>query len=109
MPEEVRAERPAVEAGQRTQLDVEGADWAQHTHSENRAFMLSIKRVLDAAGISYTVYSGREWPQFFGDNFTEFWRAPLIYAHYDLVPSLYDFTGSAKYGGWERAAGANHR
>jgi hypothetical protein len=86
-------------------LDVEGDDWLQHTHEENRAFMLSIKGVLDAAHVPYTVYSGRLWPSFFGDGFTAFQDAPLIYAHYDAVPSLYDFIASPKYGGWSQAAG----
>lgn len=79
-------------------LDIEGDDWAQHSQSDNVAFLRAIKRVFDAAGAHYTVYSGREWPAYFGKDFTDFSEQPLIYAHYDLVPSFYDFPAS--YGGW---------
>ena len=48
------------------------------------------------------VYCGPEWPSIFGSSFTAFSDLPLIYAHYDNVPSFYDFT---PYGGWEKPAG----
>ena len=86
-------------------LDVEGDDWLQHSQEDNRAFILAIKSVLDKASVPYTVYSGRKWPAFFGDQFTAFRDAPLIYAHYDRCPSFYDFDASPKYGGWESASG----
>ena len=85
-------------------LDIEGDDWRQHTQSENVEFLLAIKRVFDAAGARHTVYSGREWPTYFGVNFTAFSARPLIYAHYDLVPSFYDFP-AAGYGGWSTPHG----
>lgn len=80
-------------------LDIEGDDWAQHSQSENVAFLRAIKHVFDAAGARYTVYSGREWPTYFGEGFTDFSEQPLIYAHYDNVPSFYDFPAGG-YGGW---------
>lgn len=40
--------------------------------------MLEIKRVLDAASVPITVYAGREWPTYFGDDFTAFSQSPLI-------------------------------
>lgn len=85
-------------------LDIEGDDWAQHSQSDNVAFLLAIKRVFDAAGAQYTIYSGREWPTFFGVNFTAFSERPLFYAHYDLVPSFYDFPAGG-YGGWSSPQG----
>lgn len=48
------------------------------------------------------VYCGREWPDIFGSNFTAFSDVPLIYAHYDNVPSFYDFN---PYGGWDKPSG----
>ena len=86
-------------------LDIEGDDWEQYTQEENRAFLLNIKAVLDAEHVRYTVYSGRRWPSYFGEEFDAFASAPLIYAHYDGVPSLYDYVASPTYGGWESAAG----
>ena len=69
-------------------LDVEGADWSQHTAAENAEFMLAIKRVFDDAGVKITVYAGRQWPSYFGNKFSAFAQLPLVYAHYDLVPSF---------------------
>ena len=60
-----------------------------------------MQSVLEQAGVRYTVYSGRSWPTYFGDAFTAFKDAPLIYAHYDLVPSFYDAVAAPMYGGWE--------
>ena len=60
-----------------------------------------MQSVLEQAGVRYTVYSGRSWTQYFGDAFTAFKDAPLIYAHYDLVPSFYDAVAAPMYGGWE--------
>ena len=60
-----------------------------------------LQSILEQAGVRYTVYSGRSWTQYFGDAFTAFKDAPLIYAHYDLVPSFYDAVAAPMYGGWE--------
>ena len=59
---------------------------------------------LEHLGIhNIVVYCGREWPDFFGNDFDTFSDLPLIYAHYDNVPSYYDF--SVKYGGWRTPSG----
>jgi hypothetical protein len=43
-------------------LDVEGGDWNNHTHAENRAFMLAIKQVGDllcpASGLATYLLTG---------------------------------------------------
>eukprot|EP01046_Picozoa_sp_COSAG06_P007235 COSAG06_NODE_351_length_16930_cov_7.238904_2_plen_129_part_00 len=85
-------------------LDVEGSDWSQHSTEDNRRFLLKLKAILDAASVKITVYAGRLWPTFFGDNFDAFSHLPLIYAHYDLVPSFYDFPAQG-YGGWTAPVG----
>ena len=83
-------------------LDIEGTKWSQYSHAENRAFLLALRSALEMANIRVTIYAGREWPDFFGENFTAFSDLPLIYAHYDNVPSFYDFV---PYGGWILPAG----
>ena len=73
--------------------------------------MLALRSGLEAAplppeseGWQLIVYSGRNWPTYFGDDFSDFSASPLVYAHYDNVPSTYDFD-FAPYGGWAAAAG----
>lgn len=85
-------------------LDVEGNDWLQYNAAANVAFMLAMKRVFDSVSVKVLMYAGREWPAYFGQNFTAFSDVPLIYAHYDLVPSFYDFPRNG-YGGWKTPAG----
>lgn len=87
-------------------LDVEGADWVSggRTQAENRAFLLALRAGLEAAGQRVVVYCGLAWNTYFGPNFTAFSDCPVVYAHYDLVPSTYDFTDSP-YGGWTAPAG----
>jgi hypothetical protein len=84
-------------------LDIEGDKWGQYTQAENREFITALRAVFDAAGVNVTVYCGDEWPDFFGQNFTAFSDLPLMYAHYDNVPSFYDFYPG--YGGWSAPAG----
>jgi peptidoglycan hydrolase-like protein with peptidoglycan-binding domain len=88
---------------QAVMLDIEGGKWTQYTHEENQAFVAELRRVFDTAAVNVTVYCGDEWPDFFGSNFTAFSDLPLVYAHYDNVPSFYDFF--PRYGGWDKPAG----
>ncbi|CUG93286.1 Hypothetical protein, putative [Bodo saltans] len=84
-------------------LDIEGDKWGEYTQEQNREFITSLRAVLEAEGVNVTVYCGDEWPHFFGKNFTTFSDLPLMYAHYDNIPSFYDFFPT--YGGWDRPAG----
>lgn len=85
-------------------LDVEGDDyWLPHSQEDNRAFMDAIKKALEDLNQRYFVYSGSKWPDYFGDDYTAFSHVPLVYAHYDNVPSFYDYY--MVYGGWETPAG----
>lgn len=83
-------------------MDVEGTKWDEYTQEENQDFMLSLRAVFDSAGVPITVYCGSNWDSYFGSNFTAFQDVHLIYAHYENVPSFYDFV---PYGGWEAPAG----
>ena len=85
-------------------MDFEGTDWNNFTIESNQEFVLSLRSVFDNANIPITVYCGRQWNQYFGSNFTAFADVPLIYAHYDNIPSLYDYD-FAPYGGWTHASG----
>lgn len=85
-------------------LDVEGDKWNDYTTEENQAFMLELRAVFDEEQIPLTMYAGSNWESYFGSNFTAFQDVPLIYAHYDNIPSFYDYD-YAPYGGWERASG----
>ena len=85
-------------------IDIEGDDWIDFTQEENRQFMLELRSVFDSENISMTIYTGATWDRNFGDNFTDFSDLPLIYAHYDNIPSFYDYNYSP-YGGWEVASG----
>jgi peptidoglycan hydrolase-like protein with peptidoglycan-binding domain len=84
-------------------LDIEGAKWNSYSHEDNRNFISALRETFNAAGVKVTVYCGREWPDYFGADFRNFSDVPLIYAHYDNIPSFYDFYPS--YGGWTRPAG----
>ena len=66
--------------------------------------MLSLRSVFDNAKIPVTVYSGPSWASYFGGDFAAFADVPLIYAHYDNIPSFYDYD-FAPYGGWKVPAG----
>lgn len=84
-------------------IDVEGDDWFSFTADENKDFMRALRNAFDTAGVPLTMYAGPQWVDYFGDGFNDFSDVPLIYAHYDNVPSFYDFY--APYGGWEAPAG----
>jgi peptidoglycan hydrolase-like protein with peptidoglycan-binding domain len=84
-------------------LDIEGSPWEKYSQKENRDFISAIRKTLNSAGVNVTVYCGREWPTYFGHDFHDFADVPLIYAHYDNIPSYYDFYPA--YGGWTRPAG----
>ena len=85
-------------------LDIEGTKWNEYSQNANQEFMLSLKAVFDQENIPVMVYCGSSWDEYFGTNFTEFQDSPLIYAHYDNVPSFYDYD-YAPYGGWIDPAG----
>jgi len=85
-------------------LDVEGDKWSEYSHEENQEFMLSLRRVFDDAHIPMIMYASSVWTTYFGPDFTAFKDLPLIYAHYDNIPSFYDWD-YAPYGGWEHASG----
>ena len=115
----VRAEDPAAQAawlvGNLTaagakvdsiMLDIEGDDWVTNnrTQADNRAFVTALRAGLEAAGQRVTIYCGLQWNTYFGADWTAFKDLPVIFAHYDLVPSYYDFVDSP-YGGWTAPAG----
>jgi peptidoglycan hydrolase-like protein with peptidoglycan-binding domain len=83
-------------------LDIEGQDWGKYSQASNRDFMTKMKQAFAAAAVNVTIYCGREWPAYFGENFNIFAESPLVYAHYDNVPSFYDFDS---YGGWKEPSG----
>jgi peptidoglycan hydrolase-like protein with peptidoglycan-binding domain len=85
-------------------IDIEGSDYENYTQAENRVFITSLRSGLESAGQKVVIYSGLQWISYFGKDFTSFSDLPVIYAHYDLVPSFYDFLDSP-YGGWTRPAG----
>jgi hypothetical protein len=85
-------------------LDIEGTDWYNYTIESNKDFMISLKTALKNFNVSLSIYCGPLWEQYFGIDFTAFADVPLIYAHYDNVPSTYDWD-YAPYGGWLKASG----
>ncbi|CAE7662910.1 unnamed protein product, partial [Symbiodinium microadriaticum] len=85
-------------------LDVEGDNWFNFTYEENQEFMLDLRKVFDDAGVLMVMYASSSWVSYFGDSFEAFKDTPLIYAHYDNVPSFYDYDYNP-YGGWEKASG----
>ena len=85
-------------------LDVEGDKWNEYSAEENQEFMLSLRAVFDSQQIPLIMYAGSAWESYFGSNFTAFKDVPLIYAHYDNIPSFYDYD-YAPYGGWDKASG----
>ena len=85
-------------------LDIEGTDWYDYSIESNQAFILALKTVFQKYNMPLAVYCGPLWEEYFGDNFTEFSDSPLVYAHYDNVPSAYDYN-YAPYGGWTRVSG----
>jgi peptidoglycan hydrolase-like protein with peptidoglycan-binding domain len=84
-------------------IDVEGDNWNSFTTTANQEFMLALREVFDEAGVSLLMYAGDAWNSYFGENFTAFSDVPLVYAHYDNIPSFYDYD-FAPYGGWTKAA-----
>jgi hypothetical protein len=82
----------------------EGDYWFDFSQEENCLFMDALKSELLAQGRRYFVYAGSQWPVYFGDNYSAYADVPLIYAHYDNIPSFYD-SDYAPYGGWARASG----
>ena len=113
----VRAHDPAQEAAQilgnlsaakvrydNIMIDIEGNDWGGYSQAENRDFISALRAGLEAGGAKLVVYCGLEWPQFFGANFTAFSDLPIVYAHYDNVPS-YEDAVDHPYGGWAAPSG----
>ncbi len=85
-------------------LDIEGSDWDNYTQTENQVFITGLRSALEAAGQHVVVYCGPNWNDYFGTSFTTFHDLPVVYAHYDNVPSYYDFVNNP-YGGWTAPAG----
>ena len=87
-------------------IDIEGDDWVtdNRTQADNRAFITALREGLESNGQKIVIYSGLQWITYFGKDFTSFSDLAVVYAHYDLVPSFYDFYDSP-YGGWARPAG----
>ena len=87
-------------------IDIEGDDWVtdNRTQADNRAFITALREGLESNGQKIVIYSGLQWITYFGKDFTSFSDLAVVYAHYDLVPSFYDFLDSP-YGGWTRPAG----
>ena len=87
-------------------IDIEGDDWVtdNRTQADNREFITALRDGLESAGQKVVIYSGLQWITYFGKDFTSFSDLPVVYAHYDLVPSFYDFLDSP-YGGWTRPSG----
>jgi hypothetical protein len=86
-------------------LDIEGDDWDHYTPAENAAFLTALRGALEDAGApNLVVYAGSSWAGWFGENYTRWADRPLVYAHYDNVPSFYDARDNV-YGGWASPAG----
>lgn len=85
-------------------LDIEGSKWDSYTIEENQEFILELRSVFDKAHIPIVIYCGPAWATYFGSNFTAFSDVPLVYAHYDNIPSYYDWD-YAPVGGWTHANG----
>jgi hypothetical protein len=87
-------------------IDIEGDDWVtdNRTQADNRAFITALREGLESNGQKIVIYSGLQWITYFGKDFTSFSDLAVVYAHYDLVPSFYDFYDSP-YGGWTQPAG----
>ena len=74
------------------------------TQHDNQVFISGLRSALESNGSRVTVYCGLGWNDYFGANFTAFSDLPVIYAHYDNVPSYYDAVDHP-YGGWAHASG----
>jgi peptidoglycan hydrolase-like protein with peptidoglycan-binding domain len=85
-------------------IDLEGDDWNAYSHEQNQLYLLSLRKVFAEAGVPVTIYCGTQWNTYFGTNFTAFSDVPLIYAHYENVPSFYDYYYDA-FGGWSEPSG----
>jgi len=85
-------------------LDIEGDNWYNHSQAENRAFILALVGALEARGVRLAIYCNWVWPSYFGADFTALSRLPLIYAHYDNIPSFVDVHDTL-FGGWAAASG----
>jgi len=85
-------------------LDIEGTNWNNFTLNQNQEFILALRSVFDEAKVPIIIYCGPAWSTYFGTDFTAFSDVPLVYAHYDNVPSYYDWD-FAPVGGWTHAAG----
>ena len=85
-------------------LDIEGDDWFDYSIESNQEFILGLRNTFEKYNQKVSVYCGPLWDPYFGTNFTAFSDTPLIYAHYDNIPSSYDWD-YAPYGGWKFASG----
>ena len=89
-------------------LDIEGSNWINgslYTAIQNQDFVMALVNAFAEAGVPVAIYcSGSQFNQTFGSNFTSLSRLPLIYAHYDNIPSYVDIADSP-FGGWPSPSG----
>ncbi len=85
-------------------LDIEGDNWLNYSVASNQAFVLGLVSVFADANVPVAVYSGWQFEDIFGANFTALSHLPLIYPHYDNTPSYVDISDNL-YGGWAAPAG----
>jgi hypothetical protein len=85
-------------------LDIEGDNWLAHTPQDNQEFVMSLVDVFQAAGVPVAIYCSWQFNSTFGTSFTALSDLPLIYAHYDNIPSYVDIQDSL-FGGWSSPAG----
>jgi len=85
-------------------LDIEGDNWLNYSVASNQAFVLALVSVFADADVPVAVYSGWQFADIFGANFTALNHLPLIYPHYDNIPSYVDISDNL-YGGWVAPAG----
>lgn len=85
-------------------LDIEGSDWSAYNASSNQDFVLSLVSAFADSNVPVAIYCGFFFNNIFGSNFTALNHLPLIYAHYDNIPSYVDFIDN-KFGGWGHASG----
>jgi hypothetical protein len=87
-------------------LDIEGDNWLTppYNYSSNRDFVLALVDVFAAAKVPVAVYCGWQFNAIFGSDFTSLSHLPLIYAHYDNIPSYVDIADNM-FGGWTSPSG----
>jgi len=80
-------------------LDIEGSQYWLGSASSNQAWYKQLVDACTTYGVSCGVYSSAsQWSAIFGStSFVYGNNLQLWYAHYDNIPSFYDFSS---FGGW---------